>query len=198
MEAATYVLFTLGCLGAADIAIYHGLAHGLRRHPDARGELIAHSVRGPTYAALFLLVPNVTMQGWWFWVLVGVLTFDAAISLWDFAIERSSRGFFGGLPTGEYVLHTVLAMLFGALVCCVFFEAGSWAALPTRFGYQPAAVPVPLRVLLAVMAGLVFLSGILDVLAVYRLRGQPRRADQPGRQPNRVRAVIADRPPHTT
>jgi len=168
MEAATYVLFILGCLGAADIAIYHGLAHGIRRHPDSRGELIAHSLRGPTYAALFLVVPHVAMHGVWFWVLMGLLIFDAAISLWDFAIERTSREFLGGLPAGEYVLHTVIAMLFGALVCCVVFEAGSWAKLPTRLSYQPAPVPALSRFAQ---------TACWTPWRPYRLSGQPRRAE---------------------
>jgi hypothetical protein len=34
----------------------------------------------------------------------------------DFMLERHSRESFGGLPSGEYVLHIILAMLFGALV----------------------------------------------------------------------------------
>ena len=164
-------------LGATDIAIYHSLAHGIRHHPDSRGELVAHSLRGPTYAALFLLVPNVAMHGRWLWVLVVLLAFDAAISIWDFSIERSSRQFFGGLPTGEYVLHILIAMLFGALVAAVFFQAGSWAALPTRLAYRPAPVPAPLRALLAIMAALVLLSGVMDAAAAYRLRGQPRRTN---------------------
>src|SRR5688500_10822937 len=58
MEIATYLLFVLGLLGAADIAIFHSVAHGIRSHPDSAMELFTHSLRGPTYAALFILIPN--------------------------------------------------------------------------------------------------------------------------------------------
>jgi hypothetical protein len=176
MEAATYLLFILGVLGATDIALYHTVAHGIRSHPDSRAELIVHSLRGPTYAALFLLLPNFAMQGLYFWLLIGLFAVDLAISLGDFALERHSRQFFGGLPSGEYVLHILLAMLFGALVTAVCYGAGDWATLPTQIRYDPAGVPNLLRLVLAVMAILVFYSGAQDALAAFRLRGREPRA----------------------
>ena len=33
MEIPTYLLLLLGCLGAADILIYHSVAHGIRIQP---------------------------------------------------------------------------------------------------------------------------------------------------------------------
>ena len=176
MEAAVYILFVLGCLGATDIAVYHSIAHGIRSHPDSRAELVVHSLRGPTYASLFLLVPNFAMHGLFFWCLIGLFTVDVGISVWDFALERHSRQFFGGLPSGEYVLHIIIAMLFGGLVTAVFFGAGEWATLPTWIGYAPADVPTFLRGVMAVMAVLVFASGVQDGIAAFRLRGLPPRS----------------------
>ena len=43
MEVPTYLLFVLGCLGAADIALFHSVAHGIRSHPNSTKELITHS-----------------------------------------------------------------------------------------------------------------------------------------------------------
>lgn len=169
MEAATYILFLLGCLGATDILLYHSVSHGIRSHHDSRFELMVHSLRGPTYAALFLLVPNVALHGGFFWLLIGIFVFDVCISLGDFIIERASREFFGGLPTGEYVLHIILAMLFGALVTSVFYGVGGWAALPTHISYEPAAVPGLLRAVMAVMAIFVLGSGAMDALSAVRL-----------------------------
>lgn len=169
MEVATYILFILGCLGATDILLYHSVSHGIRSHHDSRFELMVHSLRGPTYAALFVLVPNFALHGGFFWLLIGIFAFDVCISLGDFVIERASREFFGGLPTGEYVLHIVLAMLFGALVTSVFYSAGNWAGMPTRLVYEPAAVPVSLRALMVFMAVLVLGSGAMDLIAAWRL-----------------------------
>lgn len=169
MEMPTYILFVLGVLGATDILLYHSVSHGIRTHQDSRAELVMHSLRGPTYAALFLLVPNFSMHGLYFWLLMAIFLFDVAISLGDFILERHSREFFGGLPTGEYVLHIILAMLFGALVTSVCYGAGEWAALPTRLAYEPVAVPILLRLILAVMAVMVFMSGAMDLFAAIRL-----------------------------
>jgi len=178
MEAATYILFILGCLGAIDIAVYHSFAHGIRSNPDSRSELIVHSLRGPTYALLFLLIPNVALHGIYFWCLIALFVIDIAISIIDFVLERESRRFLGGLPSGEYVLHIIIAMLFGALVTAVCFGVGVWRNLPTQIAYAPAQVPDLLRLVMVVMAVLVLISGIQDAIAACRLNGQSSGWDQ--------------------
>lgn len=170
MEVSTYILFVLGTLGATDILLYHSIAHGIRDHADSRSELIVHSLRGPTYALLFVLIPNIALHGTFFWLLIGLFGVDVAISIVDFALERRSRAYLGGLPTGEYILHIVLAMLFGALVTSVLYSAGDWRSLPTQLVYAPAKVPLALRLVMTfVMAPLVLISGIQDLRAVLRL-----------------------------
>ena len=159
-----------------DIALYHSISHGIRSHPDSRHELIVHSLRGPTYAALFLLVPNFVLAGWCFWMLMALYVVDLAISILDFAIERRSREFLGGLPSGEYVLHILIAMCFGALVAASFFEGHQWTVQSTRLVYEPAAVPALLRVLMAIMALIVLYSSAQDLIAAVRLKGKPHRA----------------------
>lgn len=177
MEIATYLLFALGCLGALDILLFHSVAHGIRSHADSRTELITHSLRGPTYAALFVLIPNVQMHGLYFWALMGLFAGDVAISVWDFSVEGDSRRYLGGLPAGEYVLHMVMAMLFGALVTSTLFATVIWTSLSTRLVYHPAAVPDVLRLVMAIMAVGVFVSGVLDAVAAVRL-GQLARPSE--------------------
>ncbi len=169
MDTATYILFALGWLGAADIALFHSVAHGIRSHPDSRVELVVHSLRGPVYAALFFLVPNFVLHGTWFWLLIGLFALDVAISVGDFAIERRSRQFLGGLPSGEYVLHMIMAMVFGALVASVVMTVGNWGSLSTGIVYQPARVPGAIRLLMLLMGVLVFVSGVQDLMAAIRL-----------------------------
>lgn len=171
MAVPTYILFVLGLLGGTDILLYHSVSHGIRTHQDSRRELLIHSLRGPTYAALFLLVPNFAMHGAFFWLLMTIYAFDFAVSLADFLIESASREFLGGLPTGEYVLHIILAMLFGALVTSTLYAAGNWATLPTKLSYQPA-VSDTLRAALTVMAVLVLYSGWADLRAAWRMGKQ--------------------------
>ena len=183
MEAATFVLLALGCLGGADIAIFHTVAHGIRTHPDSAMELVTHSLRGPTYAALFVLIPNFVMHGLYAWLLIGIFAFDLAISVWDFSLEQRSRRFLGGLPSGEYVLHIAIAMLFGALVALVVSSMSDWFGLPSRLAYDPARVPWPLRAVLLAMAVLVLYSGLQDALAAVRLWRQPRRCAETPQTP---------------
>ena len=169
MAASTYILFLLGCLGATDILLYHSIAHGIRSHADSRLELWIHSLRGPTYAALFLLLPNFALHGAFFWMLIGIFVFDVAVSIADFLIEAASREFLGGLPSGEYVLHMIIAMLFGALVASVFYSAWPWAGMTTQITYEPAGVPHFLRMLMALMAVFVLGTATMDARAAVRL-----------------------------
>lgn len=170
MQAPAYLLFVMGLLGATDIVLFHTWTHALRRRPEAWKELVTHFLRGPTYAALFLLVPNFTFHGAWFVGLLALLAFDVLISIADFWLEPASRAPQGGLPRGEYVLHSVLAMLFGAVVATTFAEGSAGLAADTRLAWQVHGVPVVLRVLLAAMAPVVLLSGLLDLRAALRLR----------------------------
>jgi hypothetical protein len=169
MEIPTYILFLLGCLGAADIFLFHSVAHGIRSHPDSVGELVTHSLRGPTYAALFVLIPNFAVQGLFAWGLLALFAFDVAISIWDFSLEQQSRRFLGGLPGGEYVLHMLIAMVFGGLVAAFLHAARHGFHAATRLAYAPAEVPTVLRFVMLVMAILVLLSGAQDAVASFRL-----------------------------
>ena len=175
MEIPTYLLFALGWLGAADVTLFHSVAHGIRSHPDSVGELVTHSLRGPTYAALFVLIPNFEMHGLFACGLMGLFVIDVGISVWDFSLEQNSRRFLGGLPAGEYVLHMLMAMVFGALMVTVPCFAAHWFTAPTRLVYAPTAVPDAIRLIMFVMAILVLISGIQDAAAALRMaRLSPR------------------------
>ena len=67
------------------------------------------------------------------------------------------------------MLHIILAMLFGALVASVFFSVGLWRVMPTRLTYEPAAVPIFLRVVMGFMAIFVLFTGAMDAAAATRL-----------------------------
>ena len=168
MEVPTYLLFILGVLGGLDVLFFHSIAHGIRHHSDARTELILHSLRGPVYGLLFWIVPNVMLLGAYWWALVGVLTIDFLITVFDFAVERRSREKLGGLPTVEYILHLLMAVVFGAFVMAIWSGTTGWRAFPSSISYSPANVWWPIRAL-ALMAISVIVSGLLDVVAAHRL-----------------------------
>jgi hypothetical protein len=198
METATYLLFLLGILGAVDIAIFHSIAHGIRSRPDSVMELFTHSLRGPTYATLFVIIPNFRMQGAFAWVLIAIFVIDLGISIWDFWLEQGSRRFLGGLPSGEYVLHTISAMLFGALVTSVMFEIGTLLKGNTGFVYSPANVPWLLRAVMLIMAALVLVSGMQEAFAALRLKGAKKRNPTEDPIPAGSICVAQEQPTPTT
>lgn len=168
MFVPSLLLLVIGVLGATDIWLFHQRAHDLHAHAPARAELVTHFLRGPTYALLFTLVPNCTFAGAALVALGVLLAVDLLISLADFWLEPASRAGRGGLPRGEYVLHVLIAMLFGALVAAVAYEAGPGLHAPTALAWHDG-VPTWLRVALAFMAAGVLASGLSDLAAVRRL-----------------------------
>lgn len=170
MGTASWLLLAMAVLGGADILLFHSISHSLRQHPPARVELVPHALRGPTYLLLFLGVPNLRLDGAWFGVLLTVLALDLALSIWDFAVEHRSRRVLGGLTGGEYVLHVILAILFGALLSTIWILEGHRLGLPTRVAYDPARIPLFVRVLLLLAGVMALASGILDLRAVLRLK----------------------------
>lgn len=172
MTTICVLLFVMGLLGATDIVLFHVLAHGLRDRVESRSELITHFLRGPTYALLFAVMPNFSLQGGWFFALLGLLVFDAGISVVDFWLEPDSRRSAGGLPRGEYLLHVILAALFGALVFAVLSEGQARMDAPASWAWVPFGdgdVPTLLRIALLGMSPIVLWTGLLDLAAVIRL-----------------------------
>ncbi len=169
MLTVCVLLLLMGILGATDIVLFHVIAHRLRERSDSRAELVTHFLRGPTYALLFFFVPNFELRGTWFALLLVLLVFDAVISVVDFWLEPASRKSAGGLPRGEYLLHVVLAGLFGGLVAAVLYE-GRWRlGVETGLDWIPFGsgdAPTILRLALLSMSPIVLLTGLLDLRAV--------------------------------
>lgn len=164
---ANYLLLALGVLDGIDIFLYHSISHGIRTHAESRWELLTHAMRGPTYAVLFLAVPNFEMRGVWAALLMLLLVFDVGISVADFWLERASRAELGGLPGGEYVLHMIMAMLFGAFVMAAAPTLAGWMAQRTALVASDNLAADWARGVLAVFAVGVLWSGALDLRAAW-------------------------------
>ena len=173
MMIANYLLLALGILGGIDILLYHSISHGIRTHAESRCELITHAMRGPTYAILFLVVPNFETHGVWALLLVLLLVVDVGISIADFWLERRSRAKLGGLPSGEYVLHMIMAMLFGAFVMAAGPTLLEWMTLPSALTPSDAVASTWVRLILAIFAVCVFWSGLMDLRAALRIVRRP-------------------------
>jgi uncharacterized protein (TIGR01777 family) len=131
-RAVTVVLTLMllqGALGAVDTLWHHELAAGLPGRPGARAELALHAARAAIYALVFLTVGWVTWDGTWAWVLAALLLIEVGITLQDFVLEDRTRR----LPASERVLHTLMAIGFGAILALLTPQLLAWAARPSGF-----------------------------------------------------------------
>jgi hypothetical protein len=172
MSTALWLLVIQGTLGALDTLYYHEwrarLPAGL---PGTRPELLLHASRDFLYALLFGSLPWVAWRGAWAAVLGLVIATEIGITLADFVIEDRVRKPLGGVFPGERCMHTVMAILYGAVLAHlvpVLLEA--WR-LPTGLVLEPAPVPEALRTVLSLMAVGVLGSGVRDVYAALGLPG---------------------------
>ena len=173
MLIANYLLVTLGVVGGIDILLYHSISHGIRTHVESCWELVTHAMRGPTYAILFLVVPNFETRGVWALLVMVLLIVDVGISVADFWLERRSRAELGGLPSGEYVLHMIMAMLFGAFVMAAAPSLLEWVAQPTALVATGILTADWVRGILAIFAAGVLWSGAMDLRAALRVVSRP-------------------------
>lgn len=170
---ANYLLLALGVLGGIDILLYHSISHGIRSHAESRWELVTHAMRGPTYAILFLVVPHFETRGGWALLLMLLLVVDVGISVADFWLERRSRAELGGLPSGEYVLHMIMAMLFGAFVMAAGPTLLEWLTLPSSLVASEGLAANWVRLVLGIFAVCVLWSGAMDLRAALRIVNRP-------------------------
>lgn len=163
MLTALYLLVIQGTLGAFDTLWYHEYQQQLPRHAAARIELRLHAARDFAYAIVFSSLAWFVWHGAWAWLFGAILLFEIVITLWDFVEEDMTRK----LPAGERIMHTIMAIVYGAFLAYLVPQVLQWVGQPT------ALVPVQLGALswvLSFFALGVFLSGIRDVVASFTMR----------------------------
>jgi uncharacterized protein len=169
MMIALYLLLVLGILGAFDTLWYHEYQQQLPRNASARIELRLHAARDFAYALVFGSLGWIAGQGLFARLFLAILLFEIGITLWDFIEEDMTRR----LPAGERVMHTIMAIVYGAFLAHLLPQVFQWAGQPTHL------VPVHYGLLswiLSAFAAGVFLSGVRDVVASFRLPEQlPQR-----------------------
>jgi hypothetical protein len=169
MTAVVILLLANGVLGAVDTLWYHEHRAGLARRPDRhRTELWLHAGRDAVYAVLYGTIGWVAWQGGWAVVLAGLLAVEIVITLADFVVEDRTRD----LAAGERVLHSVMAIVYGAMLTRLLPALAGWAAEPTALLPATGAVPPPLAWTAIVLGAGIAVSGARDALAAAR-RGRP-------------------------
>lgn len=174
-------------LGAFDNLWHHEITEHLPAKRAARAEVATHAVRELCYAVLFGALAWWSWHGAWSYALAGVLLAEIAATLTDFVIEDSTRR----LPRFERVLHTVLAINFGALLLAFAPTLIDWARQPTAILPSPHGAWSWL--LTACSAG-VLAWAVRNALAAvrhFRPAAWQRRALTPAVKPGAKRVLIS-------
>ncbi|OUM03563.1 TIGR01777 family oxidoreductase [Variovorax sp. JS1663] len=112
MNSVYSLLLAQALLGAFDNLWHHELGARLPQRASARHELALHAAREAIYALLFVGLAWLEWRGLWVLMPTGLLLIELVITGVDFLEEDRTRT----LPPLERVLHTVLAVGFGALL----------------------------------------------------------------------------------
>lgn len=125
------LLVVQGILGAIDTLWHHEGTAKLPSSPTARQELVLHGLREGIYGVIFLTLPWLRWEGLLAWLLAALLAVEIVITLQDFLLEDRTRR----LPPTERVLHTVMAIGYGALLALLAPVLADWAGRPTGFAF---------------------------------------------------------------
>jgi hypothetical protein len=176
MTTVLVLLLVNGALGAFDTLWYHEYRARLAWQPEQhRTELALHAGRDAIYCGLYGTI------GWFAWngvlaVLLGcALVAEIVITMCDFVVEDRTRR----LRAGERVLHSAMAIIYGAMIITLWSQWTKWLAQPTGWE-RHRDVPTMLAVI-ATAAGIgIALSGIRDAIAALQPtgRGQGRLVNE--------------------
>lgn len=132
MMAVIVLMLLQGLLGAYDTFAHHELEAGLPGKPQARAELGLHAAREAIYGLVYLGLAWLAFQGVWALILAATMAVEVIITLKDFLLEDRTRR----LPPSERVLHTLMAMVFGAVLALLAPVLLAWGRLSTGLPFQ--------------------------------------------------------------
>jgi hypothetical protein len=166
------LMTTQGLLGGLDNLWHHEITERLPAKRAAAGELVLHCARELLYSFVFIALAWFRWQGGWAVLIAVVLGSEIVITLVDFVVEDKTRR----LPAFERVLHTILAINFGAVLALLAPILVTWWAM------QSAVVVVSygsISWLFTVFGIGVFAWSVRNAIAVLQLRRPPEWARNP-------------------
>jgi uncharacterized protein len=168
-----FALFTAqALLGALDNLWHHEITERLPAKRAAAAELALHAARELIYTFVFIGLAWFRWQGAWAALIAIVMALQVVITLLDFVIEDKTRR----LPAFERILHTMLAVDFGAVLAMLVPVLGNWwrgstAVIPVYYG--------TISWVFTVFGVGVFAWSLRNAIAVVRLRRAPEWARNP-------------------
>ena len=167
MAEVLWLLAVLGLLGGFDTVYFHEIRGQLPAQlPGLRPELVLHAGRSFIYVAVFGTLPWISWRGGWAIVFAVLLLSEICITIADFIVEDQVRKPFGGLLPGERTTHTIMAIVYGAMLANLIPVLVGWWRLPGGLVRDPAPVPLWLRLALSALAVGTLASAIRDAYAV--------------------------------
>lgn len=165
MTIVLSLLLVNAALGAWDTLWYHEIRTKLASRIDRTGtELRLHAARDAVYAVLYGGLAWWRPSGLVVAIVVVLLGAEIVITLADFVVEDRDRPSIGGIAPGERVLHSLMAIVYGAmLVRLVPLLAEAWSDPTGVFRHDAHGT---LSVLATLAAIGIAISGVRDAAAV--------------------------------
>lgn len=165
MTVVLALLMVNAVLGAWDTLWYHEYRAKLTaKTATTRPELRLHVGRDAIYTGLYGLLAFFRPEGLVVSLVIVALIAEIVLTLSDFVVEDRDRPAIGGMAAGERVLHSLMAIVYGAMLSRLVPELLDAAAEPTGLTHHGA--PGWLSIAALVTAAGIAVSGIRDALAL--------------------------------
>lgn len=165
MTVALGLLLVNVVLGAWDTLWYHEYRARLAgRLVHTAPELRLHAGRDAVYVVLYATLAWWRPEGWLVALVLALLAVEIALTMADFVVEDRDRPAIGGLAPGERVLHSAMAVVYGAMLCRLVPVLVEGAGRPAALA--AADVPRVMAVAASLAAAGIAVSGVRDVLAL--------------------------------
>ncbi len=144
MTAVLSLFLVSAVWGAWDTLWYHEYrARLVSRLDHTRTELRLHVVRDAVYVGLYAVLGFGEPTGVFAAFLATGLVVEIVATLADFVVEDRDRPAIGGIAPGERILHTLMAISYGAMLALLLPQLLSWLTEPTAL--TPHDAPLWLR-----------------------------------------------------
>jgi uncharacterized protein (TIGR01777 family) len=159
-------------VGGLDNLWHHEITERLPARRAAADELALHAARELIYSFVFIALAWFRWQGYWVMLIALAVALEVVITLADFVVEDRTRR----LPAFERVLHTLLAVNFGAAAAVLMPVLADW------WGLQSGIVAVSHGMfswLFTFFSAGVFVWSVRNAFAVLALRRPPEWVRDP-------------------
>jgi uncharacterized protein (TIGR01777 family) len=167
-----FTLITIQALmGGLDNLWHHEITERLTARRSAANELALHALRELLYAFVFFAIAWYRWQGTWAALIGAVLVVEIVVTLADFVVEDRTRH----LPPFERILHTLMALNYGAVLALLVPMLVGWSRMPVAI----VATTHEFSWIFTLFAAGALVWSVRNGVAVLRLRRPPEWVRNP-------------------